>query len=163
MSGPVVTFVYADWAAAFPPFQNIGAPLAQQFFNQATFICANDACNELNSVTGMLQQALWLLTAHIAWLQAPRDANGQPSSSGTVSPIVGRVSQASEGSVSVSTDMGDANAGSPSQAWFMQTQWGSTYWTMTMGIRTARYVPAPYPAFPYGPVYTGRGIRRGGW
>lgn len=159
MSGPV-TFVFSDWAAAFPPFANIGEPLATQFFTQATFICANEACNPLNGVTGMLQQALWLLTAHIAWLQSPRDASGNPAASGSVSPIVGRVSTATEGSVSIGTDMGDVNAGSPSQAWFMQTQWGSTYWTMTMGIRTAQYVPAPFPRFPIRPAYTGR---RWGW
>jgi hypothetical protein len=163
-----ITFDPAAWKAAFPVFANVADPQAQFFFDQATLICSNEACGNMVNFqpagVDFLKNALWLLTAHIAWLQSPRDASGQPSSSGTISPIVGVITNASEGSVSVGASIGDVNAGSPSQAWFMQTQWGATYWTIMAGTRTAQYVPAP---FPYGraipPAYTGRGRWRGGW
>lgn len=164
---PVVTFDPTAWYEAFPTFANIGDPLANQCFTSATFMCANQADNPLNGVTGMLQQALWLLTAHVAWLTCPRDAQGNPAASGSPPPpIVGRINSAHEGSVSVGADVGDINAGSPSQAYYMQTQWGALYWAMTAGIRTARYAGSPYPP-PAGPAYFGRGGRilygRGRW
>ena len=54
--------------------------------------------------------------------------------------LVGRISSASVGSVSVSTE----NAGATQSAsWYQQTQYGSTYWAMTASFRTMRYVPGP--------------------
>lgn len=151
---PVVTFVFSDWATAFPVFANVSQALAQSWFNRASFICANEATNPANCVPGMLQNLLYLLTAHIAWLNAPRDSSGQPISTGTPAPsTVGRVNTATEGSVSVGLDMGDANAGSPSQAWYMQTTWGAEYWYATAQFRTARY--SALPTFVPGPVFPG--------
>jgi hypothetical protein len=160
MTAPVVTFDNAAWIAQFPDFAAVGATLGQSYFNRASLLCANDSCNPAYGLDGtgsMLGTLLYLLTSHIAWLNAPRDANGNPAASGQpASPIVGRIDQASEGSVSVHADMGEANAGSPSQAWYMQTKWGSEYWASTAGIRTGRYVGRP--TIVPGPAYFGRGI-----
>jgi Protein of unknown function (DUF4054) len=152
---PPVTFSFSAWSAAFPQFAPIGSGLATSYFNRATFLCANSTLNPLFSVQGMLQNALWLLTAHIAWLNAPRDGNGNPAATGAPpSAIVGRINSANQGSVSVQADMGEANAGSPSQAWYMQTPWGAEYWAMTAGTRTGIYVARP--TFVPGAIYTGR-------
>jgi hypothetical protein len=52
--------------------------------------------------------------------------------------------------------MGDATAGSPSQAWFMQTKYGAEYWAATAQFRTAFNVPAPQQFFVGGgPYYPG--------
>lgn len=151
---PVVTFDNAEWIAGFPEFTNVGAPLGQRYFNRASFLCGNEACNPANRQPGMLADLLYLLTSHIAWLNAPRDAQGNPAATGSpASPIVGRISQATEGSVSVSTDMGDATAGSPSQAWYLTTRYGAEYWYATAFVRTARYVAQPTVVV--GPVYPG--------
>lgn len=152
MTAPV-TFVYNDWAEQYPEFKNLPEPMAMGYFMRASFLCGNEGCNPLNGVTGMLSAALYLLTSHIAWLNAPRDANGNPTGGGgtPASPIVGRINTASEGSVSVGADMGDATAGSPSQPWYMQTRYGAEYWAMTAGVRTARYVAQP--TIVPGPVY----------
>ena len=152
-----VVFDYATFVAMFPEFAGLSQPQAQGYFNRATLLFAN--CGW----TGALPQAatlLDLLTAHIAWLSAPRDANGNPSSSGQPpSELVGRISNASEGSVSVQTDMGEATAGSPSQPWYMQTKYGAEYWAATAQFRTAFPVVRPrvppglagsYPFFPRG-------------
>src|ERR1700722_3299466 len=141
---PPVVFDFPTWTGAFPEFANCTTQQGQGWFNRATYICANSISNPMNRTPGMLADALYLLTSHIAWLNAPRDLNGNPAAAGVpASPIVGRVDQATEGSVSVHADMGDANAGSPSQAWYMQTKWGSEYWTMTAGFRTAIAVSQP--------------------
>ena len=83
-----------------------------------------------------------MLTAHLAWLYAPRDANGNPASTGQIAPpLVGRISTASEGSVSVSTEL--TSSGSPSEAFFSQTKYGLSFWQATAQFRTARYAARP--------------------
>lgn len=157
---PPVTFVPADFKAAYPEFAACSDGQLNSWFTRASFICANEASSLANCVPGQLAELLNLLTAHIGWLNAPRDASGNPAASGTpASPIVGRINTASEGSVSVGADMGEANAGSPSQAWFMQTRYGAEYWAATAQFRTARYVALP-PILP-GPFYPGFGFGRG--
>ncbi len=151
MSDPV-TFDFTEWTTMFPEFAATNPTTAQTWFNRASFLAGNQTCNPLYGVTDMLKTAIYLLTSHIAWLNAPRDATGVPASSGQPPPpVVGRINTATEGSVSMGADMGDANAGSPSQAWYMQTKYGAEYWAMTACVRTARYVPnAAYVSRLYG-------------
>jgi hypothetical protein len=75
--------------------------------------------------------------------------------------VVGRISDASEGDVSVSAQWeAPANA---NQAYFTQTKYGADYWTYTARYRTALFSPAPAGAynplagFGIGPWGGGRG------
>jgi hypothetical protein len=164
-----VTFVYSDWQEMYPEFLNVTQAMATNYFNRATLMCTNDTCNPAYSSGetppgNTLLTLLYLLTSHIAWLSAPRDSQGNISSVGAPeSSVVGRISSASEGSVSMQTDMGDANAGSPSQAWYMQTRYGAEYWAATAGYRTAVYVPGWGGIPPGVTLFPGwyRGIGRG--
>lgn len=161
VQSPVVTFSPTDFAGAFPEFAGCSAPQEQSWFNRACLLFDNSprnpafaSCGGGLTGTQIMTTLLYLLTAHIGWLNAPRDASGNPSSSGQpASPIVGRINTATEGSVSVGADMGDVNAGSPSQAWYMQSRYGAEYWAATAGYRTARYVPGPVQF--QGPYYPG--------
>jgi hypothetical protein len=158
---PAITFDYAYWVAAYPAFANVGEPLAQAYFDQAGSYCANVTTNPAfcttvfrgATPTPLLTNLLDLLTAHLAWLQAPRDASGNPASTGQPpSGLVGRIASASEGSVSVSTE----NQYAPGSAqWFQQTPWGSQYWAATLQFRQMRYSPKqtlqPDGIFPYYP------------
>lgn len=160
MDTPPITFNAATWKQLYPEFVGVTDQMAANYFNRATFLCANSAFNPVIAVTGnpgMLETLLYLLTSHIAWMNAPRGADGMPAATGSPpAQIVGRISSASEGSVSVSADMGDETAGSPSQAWYMQTRYGAEYWAMTAGMRTGRYVPGPSTA----PINGFFGLRR---
>lgn len=160
-----ITFDYAAWVIAYPLFSGINSSDARSYFDGAGMFCANDTCNpafgtnipQNNVMAPLLQRLLWLLTCHLAYLGAFRDAAGNPSSSGTVppSPIVGRVSSATEGSVTVSTEL---DAGSyPTPAFFAQTPWGLQFWQATAQFRTAIYSARPtriydgvYPSLPRG-------------
>lgn len=148
-----VTFNLAKWIGMYPEFAAITEPMGQGYFNRAMFLCADTVFNPAAYVCGspnnMQETLLYLLTSHIAWLNAPRDGSGAPAAVGMPTPLVGRISSATEGSVSVSADMGDANSGSPSQAWYEQTRYGAEYWAMTVGMRSARYVAGP-SSMPYG-------------
>jgi hypothetical protein len=139
-----VTLNFEDFLTLFPEFSNITPGMANGYFIRATFLCDPNGTASSADTPYMTTMLLYLLTAHIAWLSAPRDGNGNPSSSGTVAPpTVGRVNSAGEGSVNVGLDMGDANEGSPSQAYYMQTRYGVEYWSMTAGYRTGGFVARP--------------------
>lgn len=73
-----------------------------------------------------------MLTAHVAYLGGLLSADGMPRP-------VGRVSQASEGSVSA----GFEYLAPGSAAWFFQTQYGASFWQATTSLRGMRYIPCP--------------------
>lgn len=157
MTTPAITFVYSNWIAEFPLFANVNSTLATSYFNRACTLFANDTCNPAFAA-GILQQCLYLATAHVAWLSAPRDGNGIPASSGQAPPsLVGRINSASEGSVNVGVELN--SSGSPSEAYWTQTPYGFEFWQATAQFRTMRYSPqptfVPTSIFPFVP--------RGGW
>lgn len=147
---PAVTFDYAAWQAMFPDFANVSSAYATSCFTRATFLCQNNAANPVVSRsfgdTTQLTYFLNLLTAHICWLNAPQ-VNGIPNTTGgaSPSPLVGRVSQASEGTVSVSTDLGAGNM-PQGMAYYAQTKWGLEYWQASAGYRQGPYIPGVGPS-----------------
>jgi hypothetical protein len=154
-ANPPVTFDQTTFLAEYPEFTGMSLAQQQRYFNMANFYCWNDTQNPVFCL-GLLPDLLYMMTAHLAWLFAPKDTNGLPTTTGTpTAALVGRISEATEGSVNVSLDIGDATAGSPSQPWYMQTQYGAAFWAATAQFRTARYfanptvVPTAY--------FTGRG------
>jgi hypothetical protein len=141
-----ITYDYNTWIGSFPEFAGCSAAQGQAYFNRAATIFENSVCNPMYASQGAsgFTTVFYMLVSHIAWLNAPRDAQGNPAATGQpASPIVGRVNSASEGSVSVGADMGDANAGSPSQAWYMQTKYGAEFWAATALTRVATYFANP--------------------
>jgi hypothetical protein len=156
----VVTYSYATWTGMFPEFSGCTDAQGLGFFNRATLMFTNTQGNPA-FCDGNMEALLYLLTSHVAWLNAPRDASGNPAASGQPAPsVVGRISNASEGSVSVATEWN--GSGSPSQAWFLQTRYGAEFWQATAQYRAARYQARPTVvgdvAFP-GPGF----VRGGRW
>ena len=147
---PTVEFNYDTWVTRYPEFVGVPEPLAQMYFDEAGLYFAN--CGWPASLP-QAPTLLNMLTAHIAQLNAPLGDQPSPQT-------VGRVASAGQGSVNVSLDMGSADAGSPSQAWYMQTKYGAAYWAATAQFRTARYSARPTVVagaiFPYYPS-AGRG------
>jgi hypothetical protein len=74
-----------------------------------------------------------MVVAHLGTLSGVLTPAGQ----GSTATQVGRVSSASEGSVSASMDMGQQ---SKNAAFWLQTQYGATFWQATAKYRTMRYV-----------------------
>lgn len=129
------TFVPADWKLRYPEFATVDNALAQLYFNEATLYCAN-RLNPVQTVP-VLTQLLYMLTAHIAAINAPTT----PAGANPMTPP-GRISSASEGSVSTQFDF---QAGPPgSQAWYNQTKYGAAYWQAALPYRLFRY-RAPRP------------------
>lgn len=148
-----IVFDYAVWVAMFPEFASVSQPMAQGYFNRACNLFQNNTCNPAFGA-GNMSSLFDLLTAHIVWLNAPRDGAGNPASTGQpASPLVGRMASAAEGSVSVGVEW--SGTGSPSEAWFTQTKYGAEFWQATAQYRTARYMARPTVVvdgvFPYLP------------
>src|SRR6266496_3563481 len=115
MMGVIVTFSYEAWVARYPEFIGIPSGQAQAFFNEATLFHRNDGGGPVS--TAAIQSTLLnMVTAHIA--KRYITVNGQPASD-----LVGRITNASEGSVSVASEMGDVASGT--KAWWMQTKYGA--------------------------------------
>lgn len=136
----VAVFNYGAWVARYPEFAHtVDATLAAEYFAEAGLYLDNTDVSVVPADAVTYQPRLMLLgmlTAHIAALNAPK--NGREG-------LVGRISSATQGSVSVATDNG-AQPGTA--AWFQQTQYGASYWTATARYRTFRQVrpcPAAYP------------------
>lgn len=149
MSDCVVTFDYATWAAQFPALgKTTNEATATSYFGFAGLFLNNTAMSQIVDVT-VRAPILNLITAHIAVLFG-NGANGP-------SPLVGRINQATEGSVSVSAEL--AGMGK-NEAWWTQTPYGIMAWQAMAPWRTARYIAAPQiplaqQSYPVGLLGTG--------
>jgi hypothetical protein len=132
--GVAITYTYAEWIAVYPQFAGTvtSAAFDATVYMLSQQYCVNDGTGPVT--TAAIQTTLMgLMCGHVAQLLFG-------SSTQAVSPLVGRVNSASEGSVSVAADMPPAS--NATQAWLYQTQYGAAYWAATAPYRTMRYVPA---------------------
>lgn len=127
----VATFDYDVWSQRYPGLKcYIGEDLAQSYFDEAGLYLNNTPLSIVRDV-GKRAVLLGMLTAHLALLNLPTSQGGLGGS-------VGRVSSASRGSVSISTDFGPQTADA---AWFNQTQPGAAFWVATRYLRQMAFVP----------------------
>jgi hypothetical protein len=142
MTTGVVVFDPATFTTRYPEFATVGASLLSMYFDEVAMAYLD---NTLASRVQQIEQRsvlLNMLVAHVAAINA--GVNGQ-----SASPLVGRVNTATEGSVSVGTDMGGVPG---TAAWFLQTKYGASYWAASAQFRTMQYVPGasscPFPSPP---------------
>lgn len=126
----IVTFDPVAFVAAFPSFTSVPAAALNANFTFATLLLDNTCCSAVQDAPTRAA-LLNLIVAHITALL--NGINGDPPQG-----VVGRVSSATEGSVSVQVEFETL---SEAAAYFNQTQWGAMYWRMTAQYRTARYFP----------------------
>lgn len=137
----VVVFDYASWLAAYPQFGSVGLQQAQEFFNRACLLISNLPNSPVPyqpmAAPPVYTRRLILngATAHFAYLFTP-------DASGNVRPV-GRISQATEGTVSLGLDY--AAAATDSQAFWNQTAFGAFVWIALLPYRGARYQPGSTP------------------
>lgn len=147
----IVQFIPADFRTAYPEFTGLTDGQLITCFNLATLALSN-TCSGRVFNAALRESLLNLLTAHIAKLQY-----GTNDGAGNISPpqgIVGRINSATEGQVSVTAEM----VATARNAWYLQTQYGAMYWTMTARFRTAIYVsPLPTGDGPWGEGFGGGG------
>lgn len=152
--GGIVTFNYPEWAAQYPEFAYVTQPQAQSYFNRTCLLVDN---TPQSPVTDLFQRTVLLnmATAHTAALFSAQ--NGQAPRG-----LVGRISNASEGSVSVQAAYTEPT--SDLQAYWNQTPYGAQYWAATLKYRTGFFVPPPAgingnPGFGFPGAFGFRGLR----
>lgn len=149
-AGPI-TFSYSTWIGRYSEFAYVADDVAQLYFTEACIYVDNTGLGPIND-PNMLTLILNMTTAHIAALNSPKNGEQFDSSGATPSsPLIGRITNASEGSVSVSTDYGDQPT---SAAWWNQTKYGAAAYQALLPTRQARYIPNLRPRR-YNPPFRG--------
>ena len=128
---PAVSFDLTGFRARFPEFATVADATLGAYFDESGQLHLDNT--DSSPVVNLVQRGMLLnmLTAHLAALYS--GVSGQAASS-----LVGRINSASEGSVSVSADMGPVTG---SSAWFLQTKYGAAFWQASARYRTFRYFP----------------------
>ena len=128
---PSVTFDATAFKARYLEFAAVADPLLSACFDEAGLYLSNADNSPVQNLTRRAV-LLNMLTAHIAALGGALSSDGQPRP-------VGRVSSATEGSVSASMEY----LAPGSSAWFAQTQYGAAFWQATTSLRGFRYIAQP--------------------
>lgn len=132
--GVQVVFDPNAFKIAFPTFVNLtNQTLTNVILPIAEIYCRNDGGGPVSSAATQTS-LLNLMVAHVAQLLYGPDGM-------TPTALVGRISSASQGSVSVSTEFPVTQT----TAWFMQTQFGAAFYQATAAYRTMRYMPKTSP------------------
>lgn len=127
----IVELKITMFRAMFPEFSNIADDLLPYLFDQATDYLDNTEMS-LVAQSDKRERLLYLLMAHLAYMRyGDKDGKGG-------SGMVGRVSSASEGSVSVSSELGQIEF---RNAWYTLSPYGMDYWQATKVYRMATYYP----------------------
>lgn len=130
-----VAFVYSQWLLQYPVFAAVPqatvealVPLAEQYWrNDGTSPATTEA---------LQRQLLYLMVAHVVMLSVGTTGSNP-------SGLVGPVTTATEGSVSVGTNW----PVTPASAWFLQTQYGALFWQLCAPFRTMHYRAGVRPVF----------------
>jgi len=135
-SDGIAVFNYEVWASIYPDLAALAqSAQAQHWFN----VAGQYVSNAPNSIVPLVDCAgnpvrvviLGMVTAHLLKLLGP----------GT-DDAVGRVASGTQGSVSVTLDLGPQTL---SGAWWNQTKYGAAAWAMLRPYRSAMLFPAPNP------------------
>lgn len=124
MSG-VVEFNANEFRELYPSIQATDAQL-EMYFEMAETFLDNTPCSVVKDL-GARKRLLYLLVAHIAMLTGMAESGN---------PVVGRIGNATEGTVSVGLDYGTMGN---NERWYLQTPWGAMYWQLTKRYRSMVY------------------------
>lgn len=124
MSG-VVVFDPVEFRELYPTIQATDEQL-EMYFEMAETFLDNTKCSVVKDL-GARKRLLYLLVAHIATLTGQAEKGNN---------VVGRLSSATEGTVSIGLDYGTMGN---NERWYLQTPWGAMYWQLTKKYRSAVY------------------------
>lgn len=133
-----VAFVFATWIGRYPEFVAVPEGAAQSYFEQAAIYWRNDGTSPATKAATQ-KTLMYLVTAHLAALYSQSQGAPSPGSAQDANSPIGRISSATQGSVTVQTDIGMTPTTSAQQAFFSQTKYGLQFWAATAQYRTGRY------------------------
>lgn len=124
--------------AMYPEFSSLSDLEIENLFMLAQVLLENNDCSVVVNEEKR-KVLLYLLTAHLAFLGVgiSPTSPGAGSSPGAKSSIVGRISSATEGSVTIGLDL--ASNIPFRAAYFAQSKYGLLFWQMMAPYRTGLY------------------------
>jgi len=131
-----VTFDFLSFTTRYPEFVGIAQDTLASLFDEASNLYLDNTDNSIVQDESRRQYLLYLLTAHLAALSGLVTKDGQPRA-------VGRISSATQGSVTVAMEYLPPG----SQSWYVQTQYGASYWEATSALRGFEYIPASWQPY----------------
>ncbi|HHE5697833.1 TPA: DUF4054 domain-containing protein [Citrobacter amalonaticus] len=127
----IVVLDIPKFRAMFPELSNVTDAQLPYLFDQSNDYLNNSECSLVEDAVKR-ERLLYLLMAHLAYMRYG-DANGNGGTG-----LVGRLSSATEGSVSVSSEAGQVEF---RYMWYTQSPYGMDYWQATKVYRMANYYP----------------------
>jgi hypothetical protein len=125
--GFIASFDPVYWPARYPEFAGITTTTAPAYFAEAGLYLNNTGTSPVQDAPTQ-SLLMHMLTAHIAELY---DASSQRGSQA----LVGRIGDASEGTVKVTASMDDSDR----DAWLNQTKYGASFLRATRKYRRFSY------------------------
>lgn len=127
-----VVFSPTAFFATYPEFSAVDPSRATLMFTIAEQSLLDNTDNSPVMDINFRTQLFYMLVAHMLLIY------GAPTPTQPVNTPPGRLSNATEGTVSTSFDYPttDKNA---SMAWYVQTKYGAMYWAATVMFRSAQY------------------------
>lgn len=121
-----ISFDVADFKEKYPSI-TLSDDRLEFAFEQATMLLNNEKNGGVQMPDKKRKMLFYLLVAHLATLQSKIDSGND---------AVGKVTSASEGSVSVSLDAGQTSF---NKTFYQQTQYGAMYLALTAKYRSFLY------------------------
>ena len=135
-----VDFSYATWVARYPEFSAVPEATAASYFTEAGLYWRNDGTS-LCRTTASQSLIMNILTAHIAALYSQGQGALVPGAPQPADTPVGRISSATQGSVTVATELATVPGTGGVEAWLAQTKYGLSFWSAIAAYRTMRVAP----------------------
>lgn len=130
-----VVFDPVAFAATYPEFTSAGTARATLMFTIASQSILDNTDNSPVMDINYRTQLFYMLVAHLLILMGPTTN----ASSTPVNTPPGRISSATQGSISSSFEL-NIPVGSAMAPWFNQTKYGALYWMATAQFRSAIYI-----------------------
>jgi len=143
-----VNFDQTLFLTRYPEFADVNPTLLGMYFAEAGLFLDNSGAGVIQDPNQQLI-LMNMLTAHIAELN--RLTTGPDGTAHAVNQLVGRVSSATQGTVTLQADYSSPEG---IQQWLDQTKYGAAYNAATAGYRLFRYRAGPRRVFD--PIYGGR-------
>lgn len=121
-----------EWLKLYPMYDNLTIEQVDDLLIAATDFLENTVCSVVQDVEKR-KRLIYLVAAHLAYLFY-QDKNGNGGAGG----LVGRLSSATEGSVSVGSTMSNVPF---SAEFFLQSPFGFAFWQRTLVYRMGLYTP----------------------
>lgn len=134
----VITFVPADFKLNYPEFTSTPDARTLVMFGIAEQSLLDNSDGSPVMDTAYRTQLFYMLVAHLLVLLG----TGSGGAPGTINAPPGRLSSATEGTVSTAFEY-NMPQGSAMAAWYLQSKYGAMFWTSTARFRSAIYIGKP--------------------